>query len=85
MITYSLTGSLATGGEATSFTASLFQDNIIVDGSTTVSLVIPSGQETSLSASSLIQSTGNSVVTLVANSASSIVYQDTSISVVKVD
>lgn len=84
LVNFSLTGSLEIGLDPTLFFVSLYQDNIIVPGSTTTSLIIPSGQESTISNSALIQINGNSTISLIATSVSDIIYVDASISVIKI-
>lgn len=85
LVNYSATGSLETGGSPTFFEILLNQDNVLVPNSTLSSLVVPSGQLNTLSGSTLIEVNGSSVISLVGNSSSDIIYQDVSISVIKID
>jgi len=85
LVNFSLTGSLEVGLNPTLFFVSLYQDDVLVPGSTTTSIIIPSGQESTISNSALIQVNGNSNISLIATSSSNIVYLDASISVIKID
>lgn len=53
--------------------------------STLSSLVVPSGQLNTLSGSTIIEVSDSSVISLVGSSSSDIIYQDVSISVIKID
>ena len=75
LVNYSATGSLETGGSPTFFEILLNQDNVLV----------PNCQLNTLSGSTLIEVNGSSVISLVGNSSSDIIYQDVSISVIKID
>ncbi|MFQ8661387.1 MAG: hypothetical protein ACLR9X_04725 [Clostridia bacterium] len=85
LVNYSVTGSLETGGPPTFFEVLLNQNNTLVPNSTLSSLVVPSGQLNTLSGSTIIEVSDSSVISLVGNSSSDIIYQDVSISVIKID
>ena len=82
---FTFIGSLESGGPPTFFEVLLNQNNTLVPNSTLSSLVVPSGQLNTLSGSTLIEVNGSSVISLVGNSSSEIIYQDVSISVIKLD
>lgn len=69
----------------TFFEVLLNQNNTLVPNSTLSSLVVPSGQLNTLSGSTIIEVSDSSVISLVGNSSSDIIYQDVSISVIKID
>ena len=69
----------------TFFEVLLNQNNTLVPNSTLSSLVVPSGQLNTLSGSTIIEVSDSSVISLVGISSSDIIYQDVSISVIKID
>lgn len=87
LVSFNVTGSLDTGGfPSTSFSVELLQDSQAVSNTFVTSMVIPTGQSQSLSNTTLVDVTSlPSILQLSAFSTSSIFYQDTSISVVKID
>lgn len=83
LVNYSVTGSLETGNSPTFFELSLYQDNVLVPNSFLSSLVIPSGQSMSLSGSTIIEVNNVSNISLMANSASDIIYSDATVSIIE--
>ena len=85
LISYNVTGSLRTGGTPAEFSIGLYLDNVLIPDTLLNSLVIPSGQETTLSNTTLVEvSNTPAFLTIQALATSSIIYQDISISVVKI-